>query len=186
MSNTFKWFALGLGAILGIGHIGMIGLIATRTQTNLPDINLPVGDYTSYKVEAGQEGYSIEYSANDPKVMSTKKYIDKKNGFFGVGGKSVVDVETEYTMEGSPPAGGGKKLSAKALECIKAEGGGEQTGRIVGASIGASASGFVTGIPFVGPVLAGFVALFGADQGAQVGGELATSINHCEELDGDS
>ena len=80
-------------------------------------------------------------------------------------------------MEGSPPAGGGKKLSAKALECIKAEGGGEQTGRIVGASIGASASGFVTGIPFVGPVLAGFVALFGADQGAQVGGELATSIN---------
>ena len=183
MSNTFKWFALGLGAILGVGHIGMIGIIATRTQTNLPDINLPVGDYTSYKVEAGQDGYSIEYSANDPKVMSTKKYIDKKNGFFGVGGKSVVDVETEYTMEGSPPAGGGKKLSAKALECIKAEGGGENAGRMVGATAGAALAPTILSIPYIGWLAAGWVAMFAQDKGADIGGDVATMLNNCEEED---
>ena len=181
-----KWFYASAGVILGISHLGMIGIIANKST--LPTLNPPVGPYSSYSAEVGKDGYRITYTGNDPKVMAENQFIDKTNGFFGIGGKSVVRKENQYTMDGARHLGGGGlgKLSAKKIECIKAAGGGEQTGRIVGASIGASASGFVAGIPFVGPVLAGFVALFGADQGAQVGGELATSINDCEELDGDS
>ena len=44
-----KWIGLSLGAILGIGHIGMIGMLANR-ESKLPSLDIPVGDYTSYKV----------------------------------------------------------------------------------------------------------------------------------------
>ena len=54
-----KWFAISLGAILGITHIGMIGLIANRKS--MPVINLPTSDYTSYNVEATEDGYTIQY-----------------------------------------------------------------------------------------------------------------------------
>ena len=39
-----KWsrvFALGLGGILGISHIGMIGTLMNR-ESKLPSINVPV------------------------------------------------------------------------------------------------------------------------------------------------
>ena len=42
-----KWFALGLGGLIGLSHIGMIGTLSNR-QSKLPSINLPVGPYTSY------------------------------------------------------------------------------------------------------------------------------------------
>ena len=44
-----KWIGLSLGAVLGIGHIGMIGMLANR-ESKLPSVDIPVGDYTSYKV----------------------------------------------------------------------------------------------------------------------------------------
>ena len=40
-----KWFALGLGGLIGLSHIGMIGSLSNR-QSKLPNINLPVGPYT--------------------------------------------------------------------------------------------------------------------------------------------
>ena len=43
-----KWFALGLGGLIGLSHIGMIGSLSNR-QSKLPSINLPVGPYTSYE-----------------------------------------------------------------------------------------------------------------------------------------
>ena len=45
-----KLFALGLGGILGLSHIGMIGTLMNR-ESKLPSINLPVGPYTSYKAD---------------------------------------------------------------------------------------------------------------------------------------
>ena len=75
------------------------------------------------------------------------------------------------------------KWSAKREECIKAAGGGEQTGRIVGASIGTGAASFLSGIPYIGWVAAGWVAMFGQDKGAEIGGELATSMTEgCDEF----
>ena len=66
-----KWIGLSLGGILGLSHIGLIGLVANRNQ--FPQLNLPISDYTSYTVEAGKDGYRINYKANDPKVMEVTK-----------------------------------------------------------------------------------------------------------------
>ena len=47
-----KWFAITLVTTLGLGHIGMIGLIATnKSVSKLPTLNLPVGEYTSYDAQ---------------------------------------------------------------------------------------------------------------------------------------
>ena len=40
-----KWFALSLGGLIGLSHIGMIGSLSNR-ESKLPSINLPVGPYT--------------------------------------------------------------------------------------------------------------------------------------------
>ena len=182
--KPLHWFAGGLGVILGIGHIGMIGMIA-RNNT-LPTINPPVGEYSSYKAKVGPDGYEIDYKGNDPKTMEVEKFVDKKNGFFGIGGKSVVTFKEEYTMDGKRHLGGNGegKLTAAKLACIETVGGGKQTGRVVGASMGAAAAPAVMGIPFVGPVLGGLVAVFASDKGAEVGGEIANELSEdCEDGD---
>ena len=77
-----KWIGISLGALVGISHIGMIGMLATRKD--FPAVNLPVGDYTAYTVEAGKEGYRIDYRANAPLVMGVRKKGDKPGGFLGL------------------------------------------------------------------------------------------------------
>ena len=175
----FKWAALSIGALFGFAHIGILGHLFNRTQ--LPVINLPVGDYTSYTVEAGKEGYKIQYNSNDPKVMGVRRYVDKDNGFFGIGGRSDVITEEEYTMDGGRHLQGGAmgKLSAENLECIKAEGAGESTGRMVGASVGAGVAPMFTGIPYIGWLMAGWAVMLGQDTGAEVGGEIAKTYKDC-------
>ena len=70
-----KWIGISLGTLLGISHIGMIGMIARKES--LPKINLPIGDYTSYQVHANKEGYSIQYRAHDPRVLVKSEHIDR-------------------------------------------------------------------------------------------------------------
>ena len=182
-NRPFKWILLSVGTLFGVAHLGVIGHLMSRTQ--MPQIDLPLGDYSSYVIRAGKHGYVIEYKANDPKVMTTTKNIKKNGGFLGIGGNTEIETFQQYTMNGSPNTGGGSmgKWSAKREECIKAAGGGEQTGRIVGASIGTGAASFLTGIPYIGWVAAGWVAMFGQDKGAEIGGELATSMMEgCDEF----
>ena len=189
-----KLFALGLGGLLGLSHLGMIGIIANKKPlSKFPQLNIPVSEYTSYEVEAGTDGYRIRYNANDPKSMFTTKDIQRGGGLFKKGDKTLV--VQEYTMDGAvhhdgpvstrsawidPSAltgDGEKKLSAKTIECIKARGSGEGTGRMVGGSVGAAAGSGLTSIPFVGWVLAGAASMIGMDQGAEIGGDLAESFN---------
>ena len=61
---------------------------------------------------------------------------------------------------------------------IKAEGGGESNGALVGFSV---ASGFTYGfcIPYVGWLASGWLVMFGSDLGSSVGAEVATTINGC-------
>ena len=47
-----KWIAISLGTVVGLSHIGMIGMISR--QSKFPVVNLPVGPYTSYQVNAGK------------------------------------------------------------------------------------------------------------------------------------
>ena len=173
-----KWIGISLGVVVGLSHIGMIGMISR--QSKFPVVNLPVGPYTSYSVSANKEGYSINYKANDPKVMRVERDIKRKGGFLGLGNNKTTIVE-EYTMDGSQHLEDRKQgnLSDKEIACIKAEGGGEQTGRMVGASLGAAAAPSVASVPFVGWVLAGAATMMGMDAGEDVGGSMARSLADC-------
>ena len=202
--NWTKWFALGAGGLLGISHIGMIGMLATKNNSKLPDFNLPSGPYSAYNIEANEEGYKVAYRANDPKVMWREELIKEKGGFLGLANENK-KVVSQYTMDGAfhhggpvstrsawiDPAAlavtGGKSdadgnVTAKTEACIKAVGGGEQPGRLVGTSVGAAAAPAVSGIPFVGWLAAGWVAMFGGNQGAELGGNMAADFaDACEE-----
>ena len=200
--NKTKWVAIGLGGLLGLSHLGMIGIIANRKPlSKFPQLNIPVSEYTSYEVEAGTEGYRIRYNANDPKSMFTTKTIPGKGGLFSKG--QPTEIIQEYTMNGAvhhdgpvstrtawiDPSGltgdGEKKISAKTIECIKARGSGEGTGRMVGGSVGASVGSGLSSIPFVGWVLAGAASMIGMNEGADIGGDLAEQFSDAcvEEVD---
>ena len=183
-TSLLKWFTLGVGGLVGVAHIGVLGHLM-NTKPTVPVINLPVGDYTSYRVKAGSNGYEIEYSANDPKVMGVRKYTDKENGVFGIGGRSTTTFEEEYTMDGDRHLGGGEgKLNAAAIECIKAAGGGESTGAVVGSSIMAGTiAPMVASIPYVGWLAAGWATMFGQQKGAELGGSIATMMSDCDDLE---
>ena len=178
--SLFKWLALGVGTFFGVAHIGVVGHLMNRTQ--VPIINLPVGDYTAYTVDAYEGGYRIQYRSNAPQVMGKDKIVVKKNGFFGIGGDTKIVQQEQYTMDGATHLQGGEvgKLTAKKIECIKAEGGGENAGRLVGTSIGASAAPMFANIPYIGWLAAGWVAMFGGNTGAEIGGEIATMTKDCD------
>ena len=192
-----KWIGISLGSLLGITHIGMIGLIATNKNTKLPSLDIPVGDYTSYVVSADKDGYKISYSANDPKTAFITKDIKEKGGFLGLANETT-KVTEEYFMDGKTnqggpvsnhrswidtPSGLTQEEAAKITEirkseaCIKAIGSAEGTGRLVGTSVGAAAAPAVSSIPFVGWVAAGWIAMFGGEQGANIGGNMAEDLN---------
>ena len=196
--NKLKWISIGVvGSLFAVSHIGMIGHIATREKSKLPNINIPVGPYTSYRAEVGEDGYRISYKANDPKTMYITKDIKEKSGFLGLANNTTKVVE-EYVMDGSINQGGpvsnhrswldgkpgmSKEEAAnitairKSEECIKAFGSAEGTGRLVGTSIGASAAPSLSSIPYIGWVAAGWVAMFGGNQGADIGGNMAEDLN---------
>ena len=196
--TPIKWFAATVGVIIGVSHIGLIGMVANRSKDGkLPNLDIPVGPYTSYVVSADKEGYKISYTANDPKTAYITKDIKEKGGFLGLATETTKTVE-EYFMDGQINQGGAVSntrswidqkpglTDAQAQEitdarkseaCIKAIGGAEGTGRLVGTSVGAAAAPALSSIPFVGWVAAGWVAMFGGEQGANIGGDMAQDLN---------
>ena len=192
-----KWIGISLGTILGVSHIGMIGMIATSNKSKLPNINIPVGDYTSYVASVSEDGYKISYTANDPKTMHITTDIKEKAGFLGLSNNTKQVVE-EYVMDGirnqGAPVSNHRSwiemspgltqqqadditTARKSEACIKAIGSAEGTGRLVGTSVGASVAPSLSSIPFVGWVAAGWVAMFGGNQGAEIGGNMANDLN---------
>ena len=197
--NNIKWISIGVvGSLFAVSHLGMIGYIASRkTESQLPKIDIPVGDYTSYAISATKDGYKLSYQANDPKTAFITKDIKEKGGFLGLANETT-QITEEYFMDGSINQGGPvsnhrswldgtpgltQKEAAditaarKSEACIKAIGSAEGTGRLVGTSVGASAAPALSGIPFVGWVAAGWVAMFGGNQGAEIGGNMAEDLN---------
>ena len=60
--NKWKWISFGVvGSLFAVSHLGMIGYIATREKSKLPNINVPVGPYTSYKVSVSEEAVSYTH-----------------------------------------------------------------------------------------------------------------------------
>ena len=195
--NKWKWISFGVvGSLFAVSHLGMIGYIATREkEAPLPSVDLPVGPYTSYKVSVSDEGYAISYSANDPKKAFITKDIKEKAGFLGLA-NNTTQITEEYFMDGKTNQGGpvsnnrswidnppgltqgqAAEIGAERIACIKAIGSGEGTGRVVGTSIGAAAAPSLSTIPFVGWVAAGWVAMFGGNQGAEIGGNMAEEMS---------
>ena len=197
--NNIKWISIGVvGSLCAVSHIGMIGYIASRKETpKLPTLNIPVGPYTSYKASVADDGYVISYKANDPKTAFITKDIKEKAGFLGLS-NNITKVAEEFFMDGQTNQGGPVSnhrswlsgtpgltqqeasditVARKSEECIKAIGSAEGTGRLVGTSIGASAAPALSGIPFIGWVAAGWVAMFGGNQGAEIGGNMAEDLN---------
>ena len=181
--NKIKWISFGVvGSLFAVSHIGMIGYIATREkEPPLPSLDIPVGPYTSYKVSVTKDGYVISYRANDPKTMYKTTKVKEKGGFLGLANENKEIVE-EYTMDGDVHIKKQYQVSSsttsdKSEACIKAIGSAEGTGRLVGTSVGAAAAPTVSGIPFVGWVVAGWVAMFGGDQGAEIGGNMAEDLS---------
>ena len=191
-----KWIGLSLGTVIGISHIGMIGMLANR-ESKLPSLDIPVGDYTSYKVSVSEDGYAISYKANDPQTAFITKDIKEKGGFLGLANETTIITE-EYFMDGKTNQGGAVSnhrswlsgdpgltqeeaanitAARKSEACIEAIGSAKGTGRLVGTSVGAAAAPTVSSIPFVGWVVAGWVAMFGGDQGANIGGNMAEDLN---------
>ena len=197
--NNIKWISIGVvGSLFAVSHLGMIGYIASKKdEPKLPTLNIPVGPYTSYKASVTDDSYVISYSANDPKTAYITKDIKEKGGFLGLANETTKVVE-EYFMDGQinqggpvsnhrswidqPPGLTGAQAKAitdarKSEACIEAIGSAKGTGRLVGTSIGASAAPTLSTIPFVGWVAAGWVAMFGGNQGADIGGNMAEDLN---------
>ena len=174
-----KWIGISLGTLLGISHIGMIGMIARKDS--FPKLNLPIGEYTSYSVVANEEGYSINYRAHDPRVLVKSEHVDRPAGLLGLGKKKVA-IHEQYYLSPSESKGGG--LDPKTIACIKKKGSGEGTGRLVGGAVGTAAvtqTGMAS-IPIIGWVLAGATTMMGMDQGAEIGGQMAEDLaKECEE-----
>ena len=190
-----KWFSLALGGIIGLSHIGLIGMVSRKDS--LPIISPPGGPYTSYKVSVTEEGYAISYNANDPKTAFITEDIKEKGGFLGLANETT-QVTKEYFLDGQINQGGAVSntrswldqkpgltqaqadeinAARKSEACIEAVGAAKGTGRLVGTSIGAAAAPSLSSIPFVGWVAAGWVAMFGGNQGAEIGGNMANDLN---------
>ena len=191
MKPYLKWTAISLGSIVAIAHIGVLGHLVRREpdRIQVPTINIPRGTpYSSYKIEAGKDGYTIEYKANDPAILESQRSLslDKdKKGLFG--GGSEVRREwrrDQYTAEGVRNIGGaavdGEGKSAKDIECIVADAGARSQGAMAGSAIAAGVGApAVMGIPYVGWLAAGWVNLLGNKIGSSAGSLVNSAISDC-------
>ena len=185
--RPLKIATIGLGAVIGVAHIGILGhLISRKPAIQPPAINFPSGRYSSYKVEVGKDGYTIEYKANDPKTLTSERSIDlveNKKGLFG--GREIDKTEyrrDEYTAEGVRNTGGGvgEGKSADDIECIVADAGARSQGAMAGTAISTGViAPAVMNIPYVGWLAAGWANLLGQRVGEEAGSKVGSVFNDC-------
>ena len=175
-----NWGVIALVSVLGISNLSLMNtLVSQKLKNPFPNLNLPVGPYTSYRVVTSEKGYSIDYKANDPKILAITKLVDDEKGLFNK--KSKLSLRETYTMNGESSSGQpeGNVITDKDIACIKVEGSGNATGRVVGASVGVKAAPVVSNIPIVGWLAAGLVTMFTQDKGSEIGGDIARNYNDC-------
>ena len=193
MKPYLKWTAISLGSIVAIAHIGVLGHLVRREpdRIQVPTINIPRGTpYSSYKIEAGKEGYTIEYKANDPAILESQKSLSldrEKKGFFGRGGTESRREwrKDQFTMDGTRNLGvvggdGEGKLTAKEEECLVADAGARSQGAMAGTSVAAGlAVPAVSSIPYVGWLAGGWALLLGQKIGSEAGSQVNSLISDC-------
>ena len=175
-----NWGVIALVSILGISNLSLMNtLVSQKFKSPFPNLNLPVGPYTSYRVVTSEKGYSISYKANDPKILARTKLVDEEKGLFKKDSK--LSLRETYTMNSEVSSGQseGSVMTDKDKACIKVEGSGNATGRVVGASVGVKAAPVVSNIPIVGWLAAGLVTMFAQDKASEIGGDIAKNYNDC-------
>ena len=192
--STFKILIGTIGALFAVSHIGLIGYVIRQPDEpplpQVPTINIPRGDYSSYTIEAGKEGYRIQYKANDPAILESEKSLrlnQHKKGFLG-GGTEMRDEyrRDQYTMDGTRNIGGGeigevgKNVGGVSAECIAADAGARSQGAMAGSAIAAGvAVPAVSSIPYIGWLAGGWALLLGQKAGSQMGSTVGAVFNDC-------
>ena len=187
-TSPLKVVGIGLGALFALSHIGLLGYVLRGQQPQVPVINIPRGDYSSYRIKAGKDGYEVEYRANDPAILRSEKslQVDKdKRGWFGPTTEKRREYRTdEFTMDGVRNLGGGidaeGKNLAKSEECIRQDAGARSQGAMAGTAISAGLIvPAVTSIPYVGWLAGGWALLLGQKVGSSIGSEVGQVFNDC-------
>ena len=189
----FKVVVGTVGAVFAVAHIGLLGYVVRRPEPprvpQVPTINIPSGDYSSYKLKATKDGYEIEYKANDPAILESSKSLtlDKeKKGLFGGGTEKRTEFRRDqFTMDGTRNIGGNVsdaegKSNAKSAECIAADAGARSQGAMAGSAIAAGVGvPAVMNIPYIGWLAAGWVSLLGNNIGSAAGSMVNSAISDC-------
>ena len=188
--SKLKIVAGAVGGLFAIAHIGLLGYVIHRPrQPQIPIINIPKGDYSSYRIKGSKDGYEVEYRANDPAILESQKSLslDKNNkGFFG-GNTTEVRREwrqDQFTMDGTRNLGGavseGEGKSAKDIECIVADAGARSQGAMAGSALAAGvAVPALASIPYVGWLAGGWALLLGQKAGSSLGSTVGSVFNDC-------
>ena len=192
MKPYLKWTAISVGSIVAIAHIGVLGHLVRREpdRIQVPTINIPRGTpYSSYKIEAGKDGYTIEYKANDPAILESQRslILDKdKKGLFGGGSENRREWRRDqYTADGVRNIGGASTpddegKGALSAECIAADAGARSQGAMAGSAIAAGVGvPAVMNIPYIGWLAAGWVSLLGNNIGSSAGSLVNSAISDC-------
>ena len=191
--SGFKVVVGTVGAVFAVAHIGLLGYVVRRPEPprvpQVPTINIPSGDYSSYKLKATKDGYEIEYKANDPAILESSKSLtlDKeKKGLFGGGTEKRTEFRRDqFTMDGTRNIGGNVsdaegKSNAKSAECIAADAGARSQGAMAGSAIAAGvAVPAVSSIPYIGWLAGGWALLLGQQAGSALGSEVGAVFNDC-------
>ncbi len=188
--SPIKIAVIALGVVVGISHIGLLGYVLrdnTPKVKNIPAFNIPNGQYSSYTIKAGPDGYEIEYRADDPKILESTRSLNldiEKKGWFG-GGREIRDEyrTDQFTREGTRNLGGeiseGGK-SAKEVECLLADAGSRSQGALAGSAIAAGAVvPAVASIPYVGWLAGGWALLLGQKAGSELGSQVGSVFSDC-------
>jgi len=189
-TSPLKVVAIAAGTLFAVSHVGLLGYVLHRPdQPQVPVINIPRGDYSSYRIKAGKDGYEVEYRANDPKVLESERSLEldkDKSGWFGPQTERRREYRTDqYTMDGTRNLGGGAvdsegKSLAKSEECIRADAGARSQGAMAGTAISAGLIvPAVTSIPYVGWLAGGWALLLGQKAGSEIGSEVGSVFNDC-------
>jgi len=191
--STFKILIGTVGALFAVSHIGLVGYVIRQPEEppvpQVPTINIPRGDYSSYTIEAGKEGYRIQYKANDPAILESErslKFDREKKGLFG-GGTEYRDEyrRDQYTMDGTRNIGGGAigevgKTGGVSAECIAADAGARSQGAMAGTSVAAGlVVPAVANIPYIGWLAGGWALLLGQKAGSSIGSQVGQVFNDC-------
>ena len=186
----FKYVVATVGGLLAVAHVGLLGYVFHRPKVPaVPTINIPHGNYSSYSIKAGKDGYEIQYRANDPAILESEKSLDllkDKRGLFGGGFEDRKEYRRDqYTMDGTRNIAGGAtteegKYSAKDVECLVADAGARSQGAMAGSAIVAGTlTPALSNIPYIGWLAGGWALLLGNKAGSEVGSQIGSVFNDC-------